>query len=329
MSQSTDRRQAQPHSIQAIIRDNCGLRLYVPPIAWTSDQLRLLTCHFNLQKGRGKQAHDNGGRVTDGTTQIKPERWRHSQLMRTATKLARISTLVAKKFAVEEILNAYDIHISDYKCLSFYFNHRPVVKLATDGVFSSNSVTPSLAYITFDSIQSLRKKHVYTPPYRMVNVPGLRLRQKKLDSLTPQNPVEDPYIAAILIALAQEQRRRLQQEGSQGEGGNIITKNQTSHMDADTTSTARSSSPSTEQMALNTANSFKVLALSGVAADALYVYTANIPSGFLDKFDEPLHYSPSCPVAITYCRVPLASSNLLRKLHRLLCAGSCSFCSCN
>jgi hypothetical protein len=74
------------------------------------------------------------------------------------------------------------------------------VKLATDGVFSSNSVTPSLAYITFDNIQSLRKKHVYTPPYKIANVPGLRLRQKRLDSLTPQNPAEDPYIVAILNA---------------------------------------------------------------------------------------------------------------------------------
>jgi hypothetical protein len=103
--QSTSRRQVQPHSLQAIIRDNCGLRLYVPPITWTSDQLRLLTCHFNLRKGRGKQqAHNNRGRVADGTTQKRPERWRHSQLMRAATKLARISTLVAKKFAVEDIM---------------------------------------------------------------------------------------------------------------------------------------------------------------------------------------------------------------------------------
>ncbi|CAG8885920.1 unnamed protein product [Penicillium egyptiacum] len=80
-------------------------------------------------------------------------------------------------------------------------------------------------------------------------------------------------------------------------------------------------------MAWNTANSFKVqvLALSGVAADALYVYIANTHSGFLNNFDEPSHYSPSCPVAITYCRVPLASSNMITKRHRLLCAGSWSF----
>ncbi|OGE47672.1 hypothetical protein PENARI_c039G09415 [Penicillium arizonense] len=139
--------------------------------------------------------------------------------MRTATKLSQLSTLVAKKSAVEDILDAYNSHISDRKCLPFYFNRRAAVMLATDGVFSNNSVAPSLAYITFDKIQTLRKKHVYTPPYKrvneIVNAPGLRIRQKRLDSLEPQNPAEDPYIVTILIALAQEQRRRRQQqEGS-------------------------------------------------------------------------------------------------------------------
>ncbi|CAG8056370.1 unnamed protein product [Penicillium nalgiovense] len=132
----------------------------------------------------------------------------------------------------------------------------------------------------------------------------------------------------------EQRRRRQQQEGSQGAGAKIKTKDQTSHVDADTTlgvaksRTARSCSLSVEQMAWNNTNFFKVqvLALSGVAADVLYVYTANIHSRFLNKFDEPSHYSPSYPVAITYCRVPLASSNMPRKLHRLLYAGSYSFC---
>jgi hypothetical protein len=223
------------------------------------------------------------------------------------------------------------------------------VKLATDGVFSSNSVTPSLAYITFDNIQSLRKKHVYTPPYKIANVPGLRLRQKRLDSLTPQNPAEDPYVVAILIALAQEQQRRLQQqEGSQGEGARIIAKDQTSHRcryheyGSLVLSKYRANGLEHSKFFQGMFCAISDLARcfiqpkkgpgpspSGVAADALYIYTANIPCGFLDKFDEPPHYSPSCPVAITYRRVPLASSNMLRKLHRLLCAGLCSFCSCN
>ncbi|KAJ6163803.1 hypothetical protein N7497_003782 [Penicillium chrysogenum] len=43
-----------------------------------------------------------------------------------------------------------------------------------------------------------------------------------------------------------------------------------------------------------------------------------MPSRFLNEFDEPSHYSPSCPVAMTYYRVPLASS---------ICYGSYNGCS--
>ncbi|KAJ5253819.1 hypothetical protein N7524_010999 [Penicillium chrysogenum] len=237
-------------------------------------------CQFRLQNGRrGKQQtqpatqdigfQDDGSRAADGAAQTKPGGGRYSDAMRTATKLAQISTLVAKKSAVEDILGAYNVYVSDSECLPFYFNRRAAVKLSTDGVFSNNSVAPSLAYITFDKIQSLRKKHVYMPPYKrvneIVNAPGLRVRQKRLDSLEPQNPAEDPYIVAILIALAQEQRRRRQQqEGSQGASAKIKTKDQTSHVDADTTlgvaksRTDLSCSLSAEQMAWNKANFFKV-----------------------------------------------------------------------
>lgn len=192
----------------------------------------------------------------------------------------------------------------------------------------------------------------YTPPRKRnrSNEPGFRVWEKKLKLLEPQNPVEDPYIVAILIALAQGQRRAQQQE-SQGADSEIKPENQTSHVDADITSsansrTADSCSLSTEQMARNTANSFKVcsaqswigalfikpkkvqvLAHSGIVADTLYVYTANIDSEFLDKFDEPSHYSPSCPVTIKHSRVPLTSPFVLRRIHRWLCPGSCSACS--
>ncbi|CAG8056397.1 unnamed protein product [Penicillium nalgiovense] len=150
--------------ICAIIRDHCGIRLYVPPIAWTSDQLRLLICQFRLQnrRRRGKQQtqsatqdigfQDDGSRAADSAAQTKPGGGRYSDAMRTTTKLAQISTLVAKKSAIQDILGAYNVYVLDSECLPFYFNRRAAVKLLTDGVFSNNSVAPSLAYITFDKI---------------------------------------------------------------------------------------------------------------------------------------------------------------------------------
>ncbi|KAI3260490.1 hypothetical protein CBS147309_7597 [Penicillium roqueforti] len=336
----------QPDSIQAILRDNCGTRLYVRPIAWTSNQLRLLTCQFRPQKERRPQnpqtqpaSQDpgfHGDRAADDAVQIKPVKGRSRRAMISANHLAGRFALDVKKAAVKTILGTYDIEYSDSDNLQFYFNRRAVARIRTEGVFTNNSVAPNLAYITFGKIQLLREKHVsYTPPRKRnrSNEPGFRVWEKKLKLLEPQNPVEDPYIVAILIALAQGQRRAQQQE-SQGADSEIKPENQTSHVDADITSsansrTADSCSLSTEQMARNTANSFKVqvLAHSGIVADTLYVYTANIDSEFLDKFDEPSHYSPSCPVTIKHSRVPLTSPFVLRRIHRWLCPVSCSACS--
>jgi hypothetical protein len=66
--------------------------------------------------------------------------------------------------------------------------------------------------------------HVHVSSYEKINALILRFRQKKLNSLEPQNRAEDPYIVGILIALAQEQRwLREQQQGLQGQDANVIT----------------------------------------------------------------------------------------------------------
>ncbi|QKX61151.1 uncharacterized protein TRUGW13939_08298 [Talaromyces rugulosus] len=307
-SSPTARRIVQPGSIQALLRDHCRVRLYVPPIAWTSKQLRLLNCQFVLQDGRRTRPaplnsglHDDGSSAAGGVAQRKLGR-----TTRAATYLTRTGTLTTK----------------NPKCLAFYFDCRPVARVSSDLVFSSNSVTPSLAYITFDKIQSLRKRHVHVLSSKKINAPVLRIRQKKLNSLEPQNLAEDPYIVGILIALAQEQRwLREQQQGLQGQDTDVITSNQVEEVPAVITSSVAKSSCSFK---------VQVLALQGIAAGALYVYTANIPSEFLDKFEEPSRFSPSSPLVITYDIIPLGRSTMLHKLHRLLCFGSCSFCSsCN
>ena len=112
----------EPDSIQAIFRDNCGIRLYVRPIAWTSNQLQLLMCRFCYQKKRRPQTQTqparqdpgfNGGKMADSAVQKKsakegPYIW----AMRSVNHLAWISTLESKKSAVKTILRAYDINPS-------------------------------------------------------------------------------------------------------------------------------------------------------------------------------------------------------------------------
>ncbi|KAE8154719.1 hypothetical protein BDV25DRAFT_147319 [Aspergillus avenaceus] len=60
----------------------------------------------------------------------------------------------------------------------------------------------------------------------------------------------------------------------------------------------------------------------------LYVYTANIPPGLLDKLDNPATSFHSCPVEIRCRKIPLKhSKSVINRLHNIFCPGSCACCT--
>ncbi|KAF7588672.1 hypothetical protein BBP40_005329 [Aspergillus hancockii] len=330
---------AEHASIHAIIRDNPGRRLYVPPIAWTLTQLQFLDCRFILQEGRPpKESRPSRpslpGHVRDSAS--------YPVTLRAITQLAEPGEMEFKKFAVEGILYAFDIQPLDFERLPFYYNRQAVARVRPERVFSHSFTSSILAYISFNKIQSLRWKYTHVSLCKKPSAPVSNLKEKKLRSIEPQNPNEDPYIVATLISLAQEQRR--QQQPKVQEAKEIATPNS---KDVDGYTTAGASPSSTtllpcqgiEQTIRSTPQSFKVLlviqyqkvnllAFADAVPRFLYVYTATIPAEFLDKFDEPLRFSPSCPVAVEYRLIPLDTPNcVLEKLHRLLCPGSCRLCA--
>ncbi|PYH90342.1 hypothetical protein BO71DRAFT_487183 [Aspergillus ellipticus CBS 707.79] len=148
---------------------------------------------------------NDGDSVADDAVQRK-------HAMSAAISLAGCGILMSKKAAASDILDAFNIHPSDSIDLPFYFNRKAVAHIPTNGIFSSGPVTPSLALITFDTIQLLRREYICRPSYTRFNAPVHRIQQKKLASIKPPNRAEDPYIVAILVALAQKQRRRRQQQ---------------------------------------------------------------------------------------------------------------------
>ncbi|OJZ82335.1 hypothetical protein ASPFODRAFT_84546 [Aspergillus luchuensis CBS 106.47] len=177
------RRSIEPNSIESILRDNSRDRLYVPPVAWTMRQLRLLGCRSTPQTSKRKE---------------RP----HSQ--------------VTLSDSLVHDLRQPNLP-ADLRCAMLQFGGRrtseqPVASVWTEGVFSRNSTGPSLAYVTFDGIQSRRSKFVHNSPGKKFNEPVFRTCDKKLRSLQPENTVEDPYIMGIIIALAQEQRRHRQRK---------------------------------------------------------------------------------------------------------------------
>ncbi|GAB1316424.1 hypothetical protein MFIFM68171_06634 [Madurella fahalii] len=107
--------------------------------------------------------------------------------------------------------------------------------------------------------------NIHRPP----NVPGLSRFQKQLRRLTPHDPREDPYIAALLIALAQEQR--LPDEGG---GGN--------HNDMNLFSCAT-----------NAARSQLLLVTRPGDTTWLHIYTTKVSPEFLERIDWPFPPPPA------------------------------------
>lgn len=119
-AQPTGRGPAEPTSIQNILQENCRSRLYVPPIAWTSDHLRFLECRFLFGKAKGGQRPphapsrgrfhcDSNGLDADNFAIRSQEKWRYDSAILAARQLRQRSTLSVKKSAVQDILNFCDI----------------------------------------------------------------------------------------------------------------------------------------------------------------------------------------------------------------------------
>lgn len=95
--------------------------------------------------------------------------------------------------------------------LPFRFDQCPVATLRTDGIFSdssSSSADATLAYLDLEKLRLCRNTSIKISTSKRFNPPITRLWQKQQRRLRPTHEEEDPYIAAVLIALAQRQRHR-------------------------------------------------------------------------------------------------------------------------
>jgi hypothetical protein len=95
-----------------------------------------------------------------------------------------------------------------YENLPLRFGGRIVDKVWVDSLFSSDPRTahPTFAHIHYETLQRHRRRHVNSSRKRRFNQPIEQLERAKLRRLQPLQEEEDPYIIAILIAMAQEQQ---------------------------------------------------------------------------------------------------------------------------
>lgn len=134
-------------------------------------------------------------------------------------------------------------------------------------------------------VSDRRNESIKPTYFKRVNNPGYAIRQKRLRNIQPTKEAEDPYIAAVLIALAQEQQRQRAEAAAKNEGASI---------------------KSPKHLKVH------VLALSELKVPSLYFYTARIPSTFLDRLDSPSLHIPSKPFHISYHRIFLSSTTKMK-----------------
>lgn len=94
--------------------------------------------------------------------------------------------------------------------LTFRFHKRIATRIQNINVRylrSPHSAIPFFGWLDLESLRSREDMVVMASPHQRVNSPVNRLRRKRQRRYQPENEMEDPYVVAVLIALAQAQRR--------------------------------------------------------------------------------------------------------------------------
>ncbi|KAK5987033.1 hypothetical protein PT974_11149 [Cladobotryum mycophilum] len=269
-------------------------RLFVRPPLWTSRQLELLSCCFqdvdssdaSIETSLPTPSPSSGG-LSDSEKQLEevPEKTlaqKWDSPLRRAKDLCRPPNAPCAH-ATFRCLVAHDdsLFTKAGDNIAFRFDGRRVDRLTCSlfalrsavGVGSKTTPEPRFAYLNYADVQTHRiKEHRVRRwhPYMNNNPQVSRLYGKKLARLEPKEWTEDPYIAAVLIAVAQAQQRR----------------------------STSNSGPSDSALLDGQLNYKSILIVTRVTdQEAIHLYSAKISSNFLKRFDKP-SFDPAVPTGL-------------------------------
>ncbi|EHK22970.1 uncharacterized protein TRIVIDRAFT_222227 [Trichoderma virens Gv29-8] len=253
----------EPLSLYAIAIRHCRERLIVQPLAWTNRQLELLQCSFSEPSAASPALQSNFICPNDGTI-----------FLNNFFRLQPIwPTWPSRETAIRMLLASPDCPLEASINLRVYFGNRRSKKLPCSVFYPrcDNSsgepikdVSPVAAHIEYNHIASLRQAR-FLPMMLRPNPPVKSIRLILWKRHSPACPLKDPYIVAILIALAQR-RKFIMSECGRTIGAETI---------------------------------FPVkLLLTSDDRDSFHLYSANIPSSFLNMFENPKVPPPSDAVTV-------------------------------
>lgn len=94
----------------------------------------------------------------------------------------------------------------------FLYGSKVVAKLPTTGMYSllpGDSEVPCFVHLNMEKVRQLRMRAAGVNPEHNETVPAFHSSRKRYKAIHPSNRFEDPFIAAVLMAMAQQQRASL------------------------------------------------------------------------------------------------------------------------
>ncbi|OJD11218.1 hypothetical protein ACJ73_09585 [Blastomyces percursus] len=265
-------------SIYELARLNCRERLLVPPIQWTGRHVELL--QFSFEEPCPAPRSEKSGFPITG--------YQHAKTLFT------FSGPGWREGTIEDILAEPECPLESRTGLKFYFNRRlvSILPCLTFHVRGDNPVRgPVAAYIDRVHIEKLRMDYAWARQPRRPSSPSRALCKFRARRLKPPVPHRDPYIVAMLIAVAVNQRNALPQKRSED------------CLDPSSTFLAQ------------------VLLTDGNDKENIHLFSTDIASSFLDKIDHPsLRPPPSVTptIVIRHTLVPYRPLKTFRKRLLLL-----------
>ncbi|KYK59835.1 hypothetical protein DCS_00969 [Drechmeria coniospora] len=242
-------------SIRQLALTHCREKIFVTPLFWTNRQLELLRCSFSdAAPAAGPPTSTSSNGTGDGTAP-QHNNTRTQENWRMADRAISILGLLA---------DSNDPFI-DRKDVRFYFNgrSRAILKCVLllprgDSDRPVPGAAPVVAFADHARLMALRSD-VLSPNMlerRARNI-AISLFKLRLKSITPKDPHHDPYIVALLIAVAQHQYIAALHQADTG------------------------------QYEIGPLTFFPQVLFSSPDRDHVHHYTAEIPSSTLDQLNRP------------------------------------------
>ncbi|KAL1838498.1 hypothetical protein VTJ49DRAFT_2605 [Mycothermus thermophilus] len=311
----------EPGSLYDIMHEHAGTTLYIAPICWTDMHSALLGARFRKTATVARPVPDLVASVwVEPSKMAQILTAELHTLLRPDTTPAKA---LCKTRAMKHILSTlFPSTLSRPKTgaeLNFYFGNRVFRKVvrvpciwkstssSADTSFDSCPTLPAtsfthatpkvlgtrdpgmpmLAYISRSQLANIRKNlyGVLRGPGGMPNEPVARLQKLRAKMLVPADPAEDPYIIAIMLAMAQAHCYRESPSSSRASS-------QTSSSSPPSSNgrrTVRVAPPSFRDVRVQIITHDEG---SDAGSDpCLYVYTATVTATFLERFFSP-HKAP-------------------------------------